>query len=116
MEVRMRHATWIWVVLSCLISVFANAPAKADVFDFSFESGAKGTFRTGGAASDPGYELITGLTFNVLKDTADGDKDFPNMTGQDFAPGAAFNPTTGAFINHFAGGAVHNIGDFKIVC
>jgi hypothetical protein len=105
----------ICVVLSCLVGAFANAPAKADAFDFSFESRAKGTFTTGAAASDPGYQLITGLTFNVLEDTADGDKDFPNMIGQDFAPGAAFNPTTGAFTNHLNGGDVHNIGDFKIV-
>src|SRR6516164_4824106 len=31
----------ICVVLSCLVGAFANAPAKADAFDFSFESRAK---------------------------------------------------------------------------
>jgi hypothetical protein len=114
----MRHPTAICIVVSCLVGVLANGSAKADVFDFSFqgESAAKGTFRTGGGATDPGYELITGLIFNVLEDPADGDRDFPNMTGEDFAPGAAFNPTTGAFINHLHGGTVDNIGDFKIVC
>ena len=92
----MRYATAICVGLSCLVGVFAHAPAKADVFDFSFGDDAKGTFTTGAAASDPGYELITGLTFNKLAD-AEGGFSLPVMTGQSFEQGAAFNPTTGAF-------------------
>jgi hypothetical protein len=92
----------------------ASAPAKADVFEFRFGDDAKGTFTTGAAANDPGYELITSVTFSVLVDESDGFQ-YPKMTGQDFAPGAAFNPTTGAFINHLNGGDVHNIGDFRLV-
>jgi hypothetical protein len=63
----MRYATAICAAApSCLACVFANAPAKADVFESSFGSDAMGTFTTGAAANDPGYELITGLTFDVL--------------------------------------------------
>ena len=46
-----------------LCLVFANAPAKADVFDFNFGPDVSGTFMTGAASSvDPGDELITGLS------------------------------------------------------
>jgi hypothetical protein len=112
-----------------LVGVFVIAPAKADTFDFSFgvSSGgppcsfesppcASGTFTTDGAASDPGFELITGLTFNVLQgETTTG---FPfivtNEVGKNFAPGAAFNPTTRAFVNHSGGRAVNDIGGFQL--
>jgi hypothetical protein len=101
-------------VISCLTGVFANASAKADVFDFNFGPDAMGTFTTGPAANDPGYELITGLTFDALSGSTDSGIQFAfnDVVAKDLQPGAAFNPTTGAFINHAAGQTFNNIGFF----
>jgi hypothetical protein len=67
-EVRMRCASVIYAAtVACLAGVFASASVRPDVFDFSFGPQATGTFTTGAAANDPGYELITGLTFDVFK-------------------------------------------------
>jgi hypothetical protein len=64
----MRDATAICVVLSYLVGVFANAPARAGVYNFNFGSAsnpdfpgqyADGTFTTGAGAEEPGYFLIT---------------------------------------------------------
>ena len=98
-------------VVSCVAGVFAIAPAKADVFDFSFGAPscvneptspcASGRFATGNAASDPGFDLITGLTFNLLKGVAENGDFFSqtNLRAEKIQAGAAFNPTTDAFIN-----------------
>jgi PEP-CTERM motif len=98
-------------VVSCVAGVFAIAPAKADVFDFSFGAPscvneptspcASGRFATGNAASDPGFDLITGLTFNLLKGVAENGDFFSqtNLRPEKIQAGAAFNPTTDAFIN-----------------
>src|SRR5260370_28166887 len=94
--------------------VLTTAPARAAVFDFSFGPDAFGTFTTGAAAADPGYDLITGLTFDVLTGVDENNVpfSFTNEVGSGFEPGAAFNPTTDAFINHFAGGTFPDIGGF----
>lgn len=111
----MRHASVIFAMtVSCLGNVFANASARAEVFQFRFSNQAYGTFTTGAAASDPGYELITGLTFDVLSGQPSFPFAFSNVTGSHFQAGAAFNPTTGAFINHLAGGTYNNIGSFEL--
>jgi hypothetical protein len=53
-EARMRYASVIFTaLLSCLAGVFANGPANAGVFAFSFGPGATGTFTTDGPAADP---------------------------------------------------------------
>jgi hypothetical protein len=114
----MRHASVAFAAaVSCLAGVLAIGSAKADVFDFSFGPGVSGTFTTGAAASDPGYELITGLTFDLLsgKTSSGVDFSFTDVVGSGFQPGAAFNPTTDAFINHFGGGAFNDIGGFAIL-
>ena len=100
----------------CLTAAFADAPARADVFDFSFGPGVSGTFTTGAAAADAGYELITGLTFDLLSGKyIDGFAfSFTDVVGKDFEPGAAFNPASGAFINHAGGGAYDDVGDFFV--
>ena len=100
-------------VVSCVAGVFAIAPAKADVFDFSFGAPscvneptspcASGRFATGNAASDPGFDLITGLTFNLLQGVAENG-DFFSQTNlraeRRSRQGAAFQIlTTDAFIN-----------------
>jgi len=97
-------------------NVFTMVPAKASVFDFSFGPDAFGTFTTGAAAADPGYDLITGLTFDVLKgvDSSGNSFSFTNEVGSGFSAGAAFDPTTLAFINHSAGSTYHDIGDFDV--
>jgi hypothetical protein len=112
----MRHAGMIVAIaISCLASV-CDSSAKAAVFDFSFGSGVTGTFITGGAApGDPGYDLVTGLTFNLLSWTAAGVPfSYTNVVGSDFSMGAAFNPTTGAFVNTASGYLDPTIGSFTL--
>ncbi len=101
-------------LVTCL--ALSGLPAKAEVFDFSFSPDAFGTFTTGAAAADPGYELITGLTFDLLSGTDDGGNPFSltNAVAFDLLPGAAFNPTTGAFINHSGGNTFDDIGGFEL--
>jgi PEP-CTERM motif len=103
--------------VACLTSVVCVSAPKADVFDFSFGPGAFGTFTTGAASpTDPGFDLITGLTFDLLSGMTDGGDSFSftNVIGSQFQDGAAFNPATDAFINHFGGLTVTNIGDFDL--
>jgi hypothetical protein len=114
----MRQASAVFVsTLSCLAGILANGSANADVYDFSFGPGVSGTFTTGAATSDPGYELITGLTFGLLSGAyGDGlDFSFTNVAGRDFAVGAAFNPKTDAFINHTGGSTYNDVGDFAML-
>jgi len=109
----MRYSVLFGVAIVSTAGVFANAPAKAAVFDFSFGPGAFGAFTTGVAApNDPGYDLITGLTFDLLSGADFFGKSFSltDLVGSDFQSGAAFNPTTGAFINHSFS---RTIGDFR---
>jgi PEP-CTERM motif len=107
----MRHASAVLAAISCLAGVFAIAPAKADVFDFRFgasscaneptSSCVLGKFVTGGAAGVLGFELITGLTFSLLQGAAENGDFFSqtNLRPEKIPAGAAFNPTTDAFIN-----------------
>jgi hypothetical protein len=101
-------------LVMCL--ALSGLSAKAEVFDFSFSPDAFGTFNAGAAASDPGFELITGLTFDVLSATDRGGNQFSlrNAVASDFQPGAAFNPTTRAFLNHFNGQTFSDIGAFAV--
>ena len=109
----MRRARLI-LAMVVLAGVFMNASAKAAVFDFSFGSDAQGTFTTGAAASDPGYELITALIFDRLAVTIGGEEYiFTDLAATDLAAGAAFNPRTHAFINHAGEGPVNDIGLFS---
>jgi hypothetical protein len=96
------------------VSLWSENASANVVFDFSFGPNAFGTFTTGAAAADPGYDLITGLTFDVLMgvDTNAHPFSFTNQVGSGFQPGAAFNPTTDAFINHAAGSTFNDIGNF----
>jgi hypothetical protein len=123
----MRYASALRAAVCCLAGLLAEAPAKADsIFNFSFGltapfcSGgsptcAFGTFTTGAAAPDPGFDLITSLTFSVLRgmDSNGVPFSFTNLAGEDFLPGAAFNPTTDAFINS-VGDPPDNIGMFQV--
>ena len=89
--------------------------AHADmVYSFSFGSNATGTFTTGAASpGDPGFDLVTALQVNTFVDATLGQVPVSidaTSSGQ-FAPGAAYDPTTGAFLNHFGGGTFTNVGD-----
>jgi hypothetical protein len=43
------------------VSLWSENASANVVFDFSFGPNALGTFTTGAAAADPGYDLITGV-------------------------------------------------------
>jgi hypothetical protein len=112
-----RHANAIFAAaVFCLASAFADGSARADVFGFSFGSGVSGTFTTGAAAADPGYQLITGLTFDLLSGVyEDGFPfSFTKVVGTGFKAGASFNPTTDEFTNDSAGGPDDGVGDFIV--
>jgi hypothetical protein len=61
--------------------------------------------------SGPPLELITSLTFDFVV-TNDNVTHTGPFTAISLEPGAAYNPTTGAFINHFAGNSYDDIGLF----
>jgi PEP-CTERM motif len=84
------------------------------VYSFSFGSNATGTFTTGAASpADPGFSLVTALQVNTFVDATSGPVPVSidaTSSGQ-FAPEAAYDPTTGAFVNHFGGDTFTNLGD-----
>lgn len=124
----MRFLLWAVVALLALAGA-----ARADVlFNFTFTApttsaqlgqlDAAGTFSIGAASSqDAGYFLLTGLTFTELRESQNGPH-FPEIldTGMLrvvnsppiglFEPGAAYNPTTEAFINHSEGKTFADFG------
>jgi hypothetical protein len=118
----MRYASMVFAAaVSCLVGGFANPPAQAAVFDFSFIStlpagtfgsgSATGTFATGAASPiELGYDLLTSLTFATLSGVAPPPFSFSDPVTTLFPTGAAFNPTTDAFINHSGGGTFANYG------
>jgi hypothetical protein len=99
-----------------LAGILANDSASGGVFAFSFGPGVSGTFTTGAAATDPGYELITGLNFDLLSGVYDDGLPFSlaKVVGKGFKVGAAFNPTTDAFTNDSPGGPHNDVGDFVV--
>ena len=105
-----------FVPLATAVAIVGLGPsAHADsVYSFSFGSNATGTFTTGAASpGDPGFFLVTALQVNTFVDATLGQVPVSidaTSSGQ-FAPGAAYDPTTGAFLNHFGGGTFTNLGD-----
>jgi hypothetical protein len=100
------------------------SPARADViYDFTFtnttlsETDATGTFSTGAASpQDTGYFLVTGMKFSALRDAEETDNfNTGNLTATSFDPGAAYDPTTQAFISHPNGSTFPNIGGFTLL-
>jgi hypothetical protein len=131
----MRFLLWAVVALLALAGA-----ARADVlFNFTFTApttsaqlgklDAAGTFSIGAASSqDAGYFLLTGLTFTALRESQNGPL-FPEIldTGMLtvvnmppihpiglFQPGAAYNPTTEAFINHSEGKTFADFGGANV--
>jgi hypothetical protein len=105
-------------VLALAAGLALAGVARADVtYNFRFlnyqQVDAEGTFSTGAASTqDAGYFLVTGLKFTGLRDATTGNFDTGNLTATGLQPGAAYNPTTQAFINHFAGNTYRDIGLF----
>ena len=104
--------TWAARVALALLPLVVAAPASAStIYAFNFGSAATGSFVTNGAAVDPGYELITSLTLDFVM-TDDNVIHTGPFMALPLEPGAAYNPTTGAFINHYAGSTYDDIGQF----
>jgi hypothetical protein len=109
------HTMTRWGVRLMLALVATGVAVSAQastIYNFSFMDGsvavASGSFTTSGAAIDPGYELIASFTFDYLTTTDDTVHAGPSTAAPDL-PGAAYNPVTGAFLNHWHGGT---FGDF----
>ncbi len=105
-----------FVSLAAALAVVGSVPsARADlVYSFSFGSDATGTFTTGAASpADSGFYLVTALHVNTFVDSTLGSVPvaIDATTPGQFAPEAAYDPTTGAFLNHFGGGTSPNLGD-----
>jgi hypothetical protein len=97
-------------VALALIPLCVVAPARAaTIYTFNFGSAASGFFVTDGAAVDPGFELITSLTFNFVM-TEDLAVHTGPFTTNSFEDGAAYNPTSRRFINHYVGGTYDDFG------
>jgi hypothetical protein len=104
--------TWATRVALALLPLVVAAPASAStIYAFNFGGAAAGSFVTNGAAVDSGFELITSLTFDFVV-TNDNVTHTGPFTAISLESGAAYNPTTGAFINHFAGNSYDDIGLF----
>jgi hypothetical protein len=104
-------------ILATAALLIANTPAKAAVFGFTFGTDADGAFETGAASpTDPGYDLVTDLIFFHLSGTDDNGNtvSLTNLLGSGFAPGAAFDPTTDAFLNHNGGTTSTALGSFQL--
>lgn len=83
------------------------------VFNYSFGSKASGVFTTGGeSTNDIGYYDLTSLTVTSFTDNTLGPVPVDIYVGtENFQPGAAYNPMTGAFINHAFGFTFNDLGD-----
>jgi hypothetical protein len=103
--------TWGARVTLALLSLgFAASAQASTIYNFTFTlsggTNTTGSFTTDGASPlDPGYELLTSLTFDQLIGFPSGTSYGP-FTCTEFDPNAAYNPTTQTFINH-AGGEAH---------
>lgn len=105
---------WCARLLLALVAMGCAASAQAStIYNFTFMDGsvavASGSFTTSGAAADPGYELIASFTFNYLTTIDDTVYTGPFTQSPDI-PSAAYNPVTGAFLNHFNGGTWGDFG------
>ena len=90
---------------------------SAAVFSFTFTSGntadAAGTFTTGAAGADAGYNLLTNLTFTALRDQF-GTLDIGMLSTSEFEAGAEYNLSTGAFANNSNGNMYNDSGGFEL--
>lgn len=97
------------VALALILSCVAAPARAATIYNFDFGAAASGFFVTDGAAVDPGFELITSMTFDFVM-TEDLVIHTGPFTSTSFTAGAAYNPTSKRFINHFVGGTYDDFG------
>jgi hypothetical protein len=94
---------------------FAASAQGSTIYNFTFTDGATeiaaGSFTTDGASADPGYDLLASMTFDFVTGMDGAVHAGPFTLSVDpFTPGAAYNPSTGAFINHWLGGTYPDFG------
>jgi hypothetical protein len=65
------------------------------------------------AAVDPGYELLVSMTFDFAIGVSGTVYSGPFTTTK-FDPGSAYNPATGAFINHRGGNTYLSLGNMSL--
>jgi hypothetical protein len=91
-----------------------GSPAQANIiYDFAIGTSATGTFTTAGASpTDPGYFLLTNITLSSISGTDNDGTSFSYMNEVDTSlpTGSAYDPSTGAFINHFFGSTFNDSG------
>jgi hypothetical protein len=108
--------TWCARLLLALVTLGLAASAQAStIYNFTFtlagQLSASGSFTTDGASPvDPGYDLLTSLTFDEIIGWPSGTSYGP-FTGTEFDPNAAYNPTTQTFINHARGVTSFDVGE-----
>jgi hypothetical protein len=110
------NTNWCARVLLMLAAMgFAASAQAATIYNFTFMDGTtltgSGTFSTDGPSADAGYDLITSLTFDQV--LAQNGILYSGPFLMDLDPGAAYNPVTGAFLNHYGGGTYPDLGDMS---
>jgi hypothetical protein len=103
------------LVTAALALAFGVARADPVTYTFTFTDpntgllDGRGTFTTDGPGADPGFFLVTGVTFTTLR--VDGAIQTGLVSSLEMNPGASYDPTSGRFVNHFGGQDFPDIGD-----
>jgi hypothetical protein len=111
-------ANWCARVLLVLMAMgFAASAHAATIYNFTFMEGAlltgSGSFTTDGPSADAGYDLVTSLTFDQV--LAENGILYTGPFVMGLLPGAAYNPVTGLFLNHYIGGTFPDLGAMRSV-
>jgi len=117
---------WRARVLLVLLPLGMAASAQAStIYDFTFTVDgttssavlAAGSFTTDGPATDPGFELLTSMTFDFITGRSGTIYSGPFTTygSSPFEPGAAYDPATGAFVNHGNATTSNNFGGADLI-
>lgn len=110
--------TWCARILLVLMAMgFAASAQTATIYNFTFMNGAtltgSGSFTTDGPSADAGYDLLTSLTFDQV--LAENGILYTGPFLMSLRDGAAYNPVTGEFINHYNGGTADNLGSMHSI-
>jgi hypothetical protein len=99
-------------LVAATMALGMGTKARGDLdFNYSFGTAAAGTFTTGAASpTDPGYFLVTSLTVTQFTDSMLGAIQVSVRASQ-FEKDAAYDPTTGAFINHASNSTFQDVGN-----
>jgi hypothetical protein len=111
------NTTWCarGMLALCALTIAASAQATT-IYNFTFtlsgEISATGSFTTDGASPvDPGYELLTSLTFDQFVGFETGTTYDGPFTCTEFDLNAAYNPTAQTFISHAGGNTLADVGE-----